>query len=830
MTATPLSYSHDLSREEIVCRYRERISEGKRSKLGKSDLEQLILHFIDRLKAVTERTQIQALCEEEISLLEEGYKTSTVAFDYLPKYRKALEEAIAGGAIPLNEENSHRYVHSQRVTGIEEERFEHYAMTYLKYDTATYEGLDRRNKLTNRNKQLNLKGVNPELYLERLEELLLSEDSFQARHRAIAIAGLTGRRLNEVLARGRFSLCEHPFLLRFEGHSKVEREAYDIVTLVEAARLLPYIEGFREMEEVRPFLELSGEELAAAVNKFGVQVNRECSKYLSEIVPPTEGREGVSIHNLRGLWGAIAAYHFCPPDSHEYPFLQHYLGHALDSGATGHYFRYRLLDGEGNFLQERGVKIPIYGELPLPSPQEVIQPSLIPDTNSLPEMTSPQTNNSVPVTSAAVVAEGNNTSPIEGDQPSFSFLPSLDEALRTSLAQLLKSERYTHLLIALMAITGLSASELLKSRKFSPHPEEAFGILSCSTIATSLETLRTLLRGDLVLEAIAHLRKHPDVQPLLYLSPKEIDSRCLRHITKALLFSLPFESLEEMFEAYRALVGTEELFQEKKPKQANTSTYPIYSDDLKRIEAIAGAMNLRGSQSEVFRSLLDWVEEHLSLSASVATPDTVQALSAQAQTLAWLTTEIASLRERVVSLEAERDDLKSRLEEVGTQESEVAALRTEKERLSSELAQANATLSMFRQLLDGSLPEQNKNRAEDNQVEADKPDSLEDNQVEPSAHAPRRLRVDGGARARAVSIWKALQQWNLNHPDNTFAINAGLLETVFGIHRQAAHSFLKDFSEEIAEHHKAIGVFSPRSHNRSKDFSPLKEFVLSFNP
>jgi len=167
------------------------------------------------------------------------------------------------------------------------------------------------------------------------------------------------------------------------------------------------------------------------------------------------------------------------------------------------------------------------------------------------------------------------------------------------------------------------------------------------------------------------------------------------------------------------------------------------------------------------------------------------------------------------------------LDGVGTQEPEVASLRAECDLLSSELAQANATLSMFRQLLDGSSPEPNKNTTE--RDESDKPDAKAD-KIEPVSSTPRRSRVDGGARARAVSIWNALQDWNLAHPDNTFAINAGLLETVFGIHRQAAHSFLEDFSEEIAEHHKAIGVFSPRSHNRSKDFSPLKEFVLSFNP
>jgi hypothetical protein len=853
MKASPLSYSQDVSREEIVSRYRERIREGKRGKLGKTELEQLILHLIESLKTLAGQAQIKAICDGEISLLEEGYKTSTVAFDYLPKYRKAIEQAIAEGLIPLNEENSHRYVHSQRITGIEEERFEHYALSYLKYDEATYEGLDNRNKRNNRHKQLNLKGVNPERYLQQIQELLESEDRFQARHQAIAIAGLTGRRLNEVLARGQFSLSEHPFLLRFDGHSKTKRDAYDIVTLIEGDLLLPYLESFRELDEIQPLLTLSGEDLAIAVNKFDVQVNRECNKYLTGIVPPLEGRDAVSVHNLRGLWGAIAAYYFCPPDSHEYPFLQQYLGHALDSAATGHYFRYRLLDETGNYLEERGVKIPVFGELPLPSSLATQpDPSGVNETNKvdttspisevikvdessrIPETTMPEKSELVLISSpdTAQDVDGNGTISEGGksEPPSLSFLPSLRshplaDSLQASLNQLLKSDRYTHRLTALMAVTGLKASALLKSRKFTPHPDDSFSLLFSSTIATSFETLRTLLQADSVLDAIADLKKHPDVQPLLYLSPNDIDTRCLPHVSRTIASHLPYKSLDEMFGVYRSLTNTPEPPQLEKPKRPPSTLYHIYSDDLGRIAALSSSLNLQGSQSDVFRSLLDWVEERLS--SPVPTPDTVQALSHQAQTLAWLTTEISSLRQRVSSLEQERDDLKSRLDGVGTPEPEVASLRADNERLSSELAQANATLSMFRQLLEGSSPEPNKNTTE--RDESDKPDAKAD-KIEPMVSAPRRSRADGGARARTISIWNALQDWNLAHPDNTFAINAGLLETVFGIHRQAAHSFLEDFSEEIAEHHKAIGVFSPRSHNRSKDFSPLKEFVLSFNP
>lgn len=38
--------------------------------------------------------------------------------------------------------------------------------------------------------------------------------------------------------------------------------------------------------------------LNCLLNKLDVQVNRECKRYLGEIVPPLEDREGVSVHNL----------------------------------------------------------------------------------------------------------------------------------------------------------------------------------------------------------------------------------------------------------------------------------------------------------------------------------------------------------------------------------------------------------------------------------------------------------------------------------------------------------------------------------------------------
>jgi hypothetical protein len=863
MSLTPLSHFHDITRDEIIARYRDRISQDKRSKLGKSDLEQLILILIDRLKIIDDRSAIKTLCDAEIALLEFGYQTNTIAFDYLPKYRKAVEKAIADGIIPITDSNSHRYIHTQRVTGIEEERFEHYALTYLKYDPDTYEKLDTRSKETNRTKQLSLKGVNPDLYLYKLNELLHSQDKFVARHQAIALAGLTGRRLNEVLARGKFTLSDHPYLLKFEGHSKVERDAYDIVTLVEAAHLLPILEQFRERNEIQPLLTLTGDDLAEAINKFDVQVNRECNKYLGELVPPLEGRNTVSVHNLRGLWGAIASLFFCPPSSHEYPFLQHYLGHAIDSAATGHYFRYRLVNEDGNYIENRGVKIALVGELPLSNYSQKKVVSIV-DKTALINQTKTQTvdvtiSEDIDVNEAVLTPKNTEITNEqlsftlrENSIPPLSLLPScadnpLAQSLQAPLTQLLHSDRYTHILTGLMAVTGLKAGELLKSKKFYSHPNDPFALLFSPTIATTQDQLVTLVDAHTLLNAIARLKSHPDVQPLLYLSPSDIDSRCSSHVVRTLFSHLPFKDIEEMVATYQSLVGTDETLPlPEKPKRLTTTIYNVYTDDRSRLEALADSLGFDGTQANIFHSLLDWVEGHLKPEATPIAPqpnESLQAITDQAKTLAWLTQEITTLRERVGHLELERDELKSQVEQANTPDPQVALLKSENDRLSNQLEQAHSTLSVFRQLLNAdsdhtkeqSIPTKeftepqattkNKDTLVPELIKSSidsSPQLAADDKPTPKTRRPR---SDGGAKARAIAIFNALQQWNQLHPDYTFALTPALLEVTFHIHRQAAHDFINEFREQIDHHHHAIGVTTVRTHNRGKDIEPLKAFL-----
>jgi integrase len=355
------------SRDTIIDTYHDRIRSNQRTRLPKEDLSNLVKGFVELLQGAETEKQIQALCEAEIKLLEEGYPQASAA-KYLTVYRKAIAAAIKDGSLKLTKANSHRFTHQQRVTGTHEERFEHWALTYLKYSSEVYESIDKRSQLTNRDKQLNLRLVPVDSYLTLIRDFLHKKGIYEARWLATAIAGLTGRRFAEVMSKGTFTLTEHPYLLRFEGQLKSRAghgDGYDIVTLFPAAEVLEAIQRLRRLSEVKAITRLKGKVLSEELNRFNQKLNNVCSAALMQVVPPMEGKKSVSVHNLRSLYGAIAVYQFCPPLQHEYVFVQHFLGHVMDSPATGHYFRYALSDDQDALLRSKGVMLDKVQELPL---------------------------------------------------------------------------------------------------------------------------------------------------------------------------------------------------------------------------------------------------------------------------------------------------------------------------------------------------------------------------------------------------------------------------------------------------------------------------------
>ena len=93
---------------------------------------------------------------------------------------------------------------------------------------------------------------------------------------------------------------------------------------------------------------------------------------------------------------------------------------------------------------------------------------------------------------------------------------------------------------------------------------------------------------------------------------------------------------------------------------------------------------------------------------------------------------------------------------------------------------------------------------------------------------PKRVSAaDGGAIARALRLFRAVQDWNDQHPQATFAITASLLKRDFGIHDKAVEAFFEQYQAEVDDYHQSIGVGNPRSHNRQsgRDVDALKAFV-----
>jgi hypothetical protein len=126
----------EISTEQIIDRYYQRIQNGDRQKLTASELAAVINEFVRTLALLGEPEEIQLACNEEIDFLRDGYKPSTLGGSILPRYRKAIVEAIA--AKRLNPKLTITYPHQQVNTGIVEERTEHYALYYLRLSQDEY--------------------------------------------------------------------------------------------------------------------------------------------------------------------------------------------------------------------------------------------------------------------------------------------------------------------------------------------------------------------------------------------------------------------------------------------------------------------------------------------------------------------------------------------------------------------------------------------------------------------------------------------------------------------------------------------------------------------
>lgn len=814
-------------REMAIANYRERIAQDKRTKMTSDERQILIEWFIETLITLEDETDIKALCEAEIALLEEGYPQNTIASDILGKYRHAISNAIEAGTIPLTPQNSHHYTYQKRNTGEEETAHEHYALTYLKYDPHTYQELRNQTTQVNNQRQDNLQPIHLYTYIDQIETLLHSPDHQKDLdlHLAIAIAGATGRRHTEVLTRGSFTLTDHPYLLYFEGQQKKkegEPTNFAILTILPAQAVFKALKRFRAIPTIANLQgRLASDPL---VKSFNVQVNRKVQALFQEtgIVPVIGQKKYVSLHRLRGIYGAIAVHYFCPESQHEHRFLQNYLGHTLseqiapNSSATPHYFHYYLVDNNGKHLGQKGIKL---SEFPLPE-----QP------DSLSKITDPETSPSP------------TTTPSDFESTQLLLDPhfidsSISKTFQNALPQMLSSDRYTVLLAGLMAVTGRSPGELIKSGTFEAN-DHPFAVIFSSTGIGAKSRLTTLVDASIVLEGIQRLRNHPDVQSLLYQTPAHINEHCQPYILQAFSHHLQFDTIESAFSFYTlSSKNHTPLSPTDSPDPSEDSPQPLNPQPLdvssltesqsQQLEVIASRLGLHGNHDDLFDGLVQWVHSQLDSPPPQPTLDPIltQALKDQASTLAWLT-------QRLDSIESTQPHHDSPQPQQAVNSEEVSQLREENTRLKQQLEALEAQQQQL-------IQENEHFRQLNERVElarqalfGEQEQPLPSTPQTPSSNTPASTTPTSGssssAIARAKTICNAILQWNQDHPDDSWAVNRGLLEKTFKINRKAAGQFLDDYSTLVDTVHQAGQVKNPRSHNRHKDPTSLKAFVQSF--
>jgi Telomere resolvase len=352
-----------LSRQLIIDRYRQRIAASERTRLTKTDLAELIVEFIDRLSITKNKAKIQELCTAEIALLEEGYPQATIGKVYLPMYRKAIQTAVDDGLLPLTKNTSREYTYSKRNSGETGKAIDHFALDYLKYDSATYSQFAGISAERNNLKQDNLQPVNPDIFLAVAADLLTSADPFDL---AVGIAATTGRRFSEVVAKGTMTATNDLYWISFAGQLKKRTEADSYLTpcLLPAVIVLDAMERFRQHPRIAALADFSAIEINRSLAD---SVKRSVIRNFGDtgIVPILPSESAVTVHNLRGVYGEICTHFFCPPDRAVSRFVQERLGHVIsvdelkraNSSATQHYFHYYLVDNNGQHLGAKGIKL-----------------------------------------------------------------------------------------------------------------------------------------------------------------------------------------------------------------------------------------------------------------------------------------------------------------------------------------------------------------------------------------------------------------------------------------------------------------------------------------
>jgi hypothetical protein len=260
----------------------------------------------------------------------------------------------------------------------ETKQYEHRALRYFLFPTKKYaELVDQSRKKIDWRNQHQLLLPDAQAIIDQLIKLLDHPDWAPL---AVALAGLTGRRIGEVFT-GRLEWVS-AYCLKFFGRLKRRGEAdkgVEIPTTCEAQRIVDGWERLRLHPDLRvgyPYLfEITPENMNQRLR----QLNRDLSPtvrkaanyYFEALIPMLEEdqddkevqRWGIYTHLFRSVYATIAIWLYCPPVGvHPDAFAAAVLGHTYsaktDEGeerlnyASGQYYhRYQISDGR------RGIRL-----------------------------------------------------------------------------------------------------------------------------------------------------------------------------------------------------------------------------------------------------------------------------------------------------------------------------------------------------------------------------------------------------------------------------------------------------------------------------------------
>lgn len=224
----------------------------------------------------------------------------------------------------------------------------------------------------------------PLAIMHRLIELLDHADWAPL---AVALAGLTGRRIGEVLLTGSVqqkSAYSVLFTGRLKRRGAAEKEI-EIPTACEAQRIVDGWDRLRQHPGLRAASPYLCEEIPPEkVNQVLRQLNRDLSPpvrkaadyYFHELIPMLEedegdqevGRWGLYTHLFRSVYVTLAIWLYCPVRVHPDAFAAAVLGHSyyaatqegeerLNYASGQHYHRYGIADGRGNHDGRRGIRL-----------------------------------------------------------------------------------------------------------------------------------------------------------------------------------------------------------------------------------------------------------------------------------------------------------------------------------------------------------------------------------------------------------------------------------------------------------------------------------------